>query len=107
MTLEDLLKTFERTARDVVLTVGTSKKIYCSRENYDILAFPEWVKSEKEKQELIEMYKKSRKKENITMLPETSWWDEAKDMKVVTWDMISSSNKGQRELWVFLSEVSE
>ena len=41
MTLEDLLKTFEGTARDVVLTVGTSKKTYCSRENYDILAFPE------------------------------------------------------------------
>lgn len=107
MTLEDLLKTFESTARDVVLTVGTSTKKYCSRENYDILAFPEWVKSEKEKQELIEMYKKSREKENITTLPETSWWNEVKDKKVVTWDMISGGNRGWRELWVFLSEVSE
>ena len=107
MTLEDLLKTFERTARDVVLTVGTSTKTYCSRESYDILAFPEWIKSEKEKLELIEMYKKSREKENITTLPETSWWDEVKDKKVVGRDMINDGTHKKRELWVFLSEVSE
>lgn len=107
MTLEDLLKTFESTARDVVLTVGTSTKTYCSRGNYDILAFPEWVKSEKEKQELIEMYKRSREKENIIALPETSWWDEVKDKKVVKWDMINDETHKKRELWVFLSEASE
>lgn len=105
MTLEEFIKTFDGGTGHTVLTVATSAKKYCYQEKYDIFALPWWVEGEKERQKLIEMYQRSKKKEDIVILPETSWWKEAKDKKVIGWDMIRGEGTKPRELWIFLSEV--
>lgn len=62
MTLEEFIKTFDGGTGHTVLTVATSTKKYCYQEKYDIFALPWWVEGEKERQKLIEMHQRSKKK---------------------------------------------